>query len=221
MEIKPNFKGDFLWRETDKAVFIYQMNKTGNLVFVEAKNKYAVYCLERFTVNRVRPASSCSLISINLDREIVERIHPDATEIPFHHFVLDVVDRVILLSDISVFNSFCSALTPQEFAEVRAKVDEALALEKKNRDAFFSDDEDEDEDFEPEIVLDGQPSSVVIPKPVLALPTSRPSPTAIKALCGLGFSKKDVERWAGSFDSTDKSMSDVIKAGCRAMARSA
>ena len=189
-----------------RATFIFSMTG-GRLILVEATNAWAVVLIERICGNEQRVSEYCSLQAVIRDHTSVGTRSSTSSEVQLVDFVLDVADRHLLVEDVVTMYSFSMALSPEEKAYMEAKLD--------------SDNEEIDASR-----VNGLPPvpGPRGPSPVRALPptdreTAVPVPSAaLQALQGLGFSKKDVEKWAVGFNPGNLSAGDVVKAGCKALA---
>jgi hypothetical protein len=189
-----------------RATFIFTMTG-GRLILVEATNAWAVALVERLCGNEQRVSEYCSLQAVIRDHGSIGTRSGTASEVQLVDFVLDVADRSLLVEDVIIMYSLSMALSPDEKAYMEAKLD--------------SDNEEIDTSR-----VNGLPP---LPEPrghspVRALPLVEREPTvpvpsaALQALQGLGFSKKDVEKWAAGFNPGNLSAGDVVKAGCKALA---
>jgi len=207
-----------LWQQTSSAGFIFKVTSTGETVYVYARNRYAVCCLEKFSMPRQNNSHICTLESVLVDCKSVPIVYPKAREIPYTEFVLNFIDRRILMSDVVVFNCFGSSLDADGWVQVK----KIISKEKADK---------EKADKEKAVVSNRDIFRITTDSPIFAKSyeaeikhtshRSKPNETVLKALQGLGYSKQSVNSWASEYDSSGKSNGDMVKAGCKMIAQKA
>jgi hypothetical protein len=179
----------------EKAVFLFRLVSSGNVVAVEAINGYSVACLERYSIHGQKVSDNCHLIAVIRGFTNVGVRNDGVKEIPYVDFILDIVNRDILESDTFGFECFMQSLNEDERSHAERKM-KAM----------------------------GQKIRVEAPRllPMVSKPEFTPvNETVKKTLISLGFNKKDVESWAKKFDASNMTVSDMIKAGCQGVGKAA
>jgi RuvA, C-terminal domain len=215
--------------ETEEAYFVFKMVRTNRKVYVAALNPYAVICLERLATRNNSLPKHYKLHSVMSTRAGTKETYPGIPEIPFPDFVLDIVTRQELYDDIIAYQTFIHGLSEDQYDYVKAKLQ--AEIDNEGQDESSEEEDDVEEDKEQSIIRTKH--AVVIPKKALVTPSipegddeeedenpvrTKPSDTAMAALVSLGFKRKAVEKWASEFDASKKTVSEVIKDGCRMLA---
>jgi hypothetical protein len=190
-----------------RATFIFAM-AGGRLILVEAANAWAVALVERLCGTGQRVSEHCSLQAVVRDHGSVGTRSESVSEVQLVDFVLDVADRSLLVEDVVTMYSLSMALSPDE----RSYLEEKLDSDNEEIDASRV-------NGLPPVPEPRGPSPIRALQPAEREPAAAGTPSAaLAALQGLGFPKKDVERWAAGFNPGSLGVGDVVKAGCRALA---
>lgn len=190
----------------DKAVFIFHFEDVKGRdknILVEASNGWAVALLERLAAREQWVSDFCFLQAVIRDPSSFGiRVRNSLIQMSLVDFVLDVVNRDYLMDDVMAVSCLARALSDEEKEHLNHRLDSEVPDEPERSE------EPEEYEEEPEEYI----------KPVQSVgKTEKVSIRVVHALCSLGFSKKDVEKWAVKFDPTGMSMEEVMRAGCKAM----
>ncbi len=184
---------------TSRAVFLFAIGPS-RILAVEAKNPWAVLCLERLLLVDGKASDKCRAIQVIRDYRDVGTRDEMVEEVPFVDFMLDIADMDRLMGggndDALILAAFKNALSQQE---VGTAVSKLHALRQLPADPF--------EGYVP--VVD-QTESV----------PSDQTERLTTALVGLGFKKPSVRGFVASLGEKihKESLDSLIRQGLKALA---